>query len=154
MVGWILRPLGLPTDALRALQASLLTNPTYDGGWGILNLLIQSGELRLLEDRELLARPAGLAALSEDYLGDQEWILDGQAHPDVLYGTGSIIMDYSDVVPGDRTITEGGPEAKETAAEFLTAVRTVTTRRLIGQGETLLDEFRGILNLLQASRRP
>jgi hypothetical protein len=145
---------GLQPDSLRALQAGVLTNPSYDPAWGILDLLIQSGDLALLDDRELRARLAGLQALSNDYLGNQDWLLDRVGHPDVLYGTGSIVMDYSAVIPGDLTITTAGPEARDAAAKFLTVVRLVTNQLLIGQGEALLDEFEGILALLRRASSP
>ena len=141
---------GLPQDSLRSLQASILPNPSYDAAFGILNLLVQSGDLALLEDRTLRTRLAGIESLSEDYLSNQDWILQVQAQPEVLYGTGSIVLDYAAFVPGDLTITAASRDVRDAAAKYLTAVHTVTTLLLLGQGETLLAEFEGILELLSA----
>lgn len=139
---------GIARDSLLSLQSAVLVNPSYDARWGILNLLIQSGDLALLEDRELRARLAGLESLANDYLSNQAWILDRQAQPEVLYGTGSLVMDFSAVVPGNVVITEAEPAVRDAAAKFWTATQTVT-RLLLGQGEGLLTELEEILALLQ-----
>jgi hypothetical protein len=140
---------GLPRDSLRALQASIVTNPTYDAAFGVLTLLIQSGDLALLEDRTLRARLAALESVTDDLLGNQEWILQLQANSGVLFSTGSIVMDYSAVVPRDLTITEASQDTREMAAKYLTVIRRVTDGLLIGQGEELLAELNYIIELLR-----
>ena len=138
---------GLSADSVRALQESALLNPSWDESWGILNLLIQSGDLTLLENRELRARLAGLESQANDYLGNQDWVLDAQAQPEVLYETGSLIMDYTRFLDTDRTLLDARPAVRERAAKFYTAALTVTNL-LIGQGENLLRELRAISGLL------
>ncbi|MGY8777664.1 MAG: hypothetical protein ACKVIN_06030 [Longimicrobiales bacterium] len=93
---------GLAADSARALQASLVGVTSYDPSLGILDLLIQSGDLALLENRELRARLAGLSAVSEDYLSNQYLLVQTYLTPEVILGTGSILFDVSDVVPGDE----------------------------------------------------
>lgn len=139
---------GVSRDSLVTLQAAVLVNPSYDASWGILDLLIQSGDLALLENRDLRAKLAGIKARANDYLSNQDWILQRQAVPEVLYGTGSLVMDYSAVIPGDQVITEADPAARDTAAKFWTAIHTVLTRLVIGQGEELLAELQDIRGLL------
>jgi hypothetical protein len=80
---------------------------------------------------------------------------------EVFNATGSLIVDYSAVLPGERTITQARPEVREAAVRSPIATRVVTTQILIEQGEALLGEFRGILEWLQdapapqvATRRP
>lgn len=138
---------GVSRDSLVTLQAAVLVNPSYDASWGILDLLIQSGDLALLENRDLRAKLAGIKARANDYLSNQDWILQRQAVPEVLYGTGSLVMDYSAVIPGDQVITEADPAARDTAAKFWTAIHTVLTRLVIGQGEELLAELQDIRGL-------
>lgn len=142
-------PSGISRDSLIALQSDVLVNPSYDPSWGILNLLIQSGDLALLENRELRARLAGLQGHANDYLENQDWLLDRQAAPEVLYGTGSLVMDYSAVVPGDVVITEADPATRDAAAKFWIAIHTVSLL-VIGQGDDLLAELGEILDLLRA----
>jgi len=138
---------GLSADSVRALQESARVNPSWDESWGILNLLIQSGDLTLLENRELRARLAGLESQASDYLSNQDWVLDAQAQPEVLYETGSLIMDYTRFVGTDRTLLDASPAVRERAAKFYTAALTVTYL-LIGQGENFLRELQAISALL------
>ena len=138
---------GLDVDSVRALQESARVNPSWDESRGILNLLIQSGDLTLLENRELRARLAGLESRASDYLSNQRWVLEAQAEPEVLYGTGSLIMDYTRFTNTDRTLLDASPAVRERAAKFFTAALTVTYL-LIPQGERLLAEFQAISTLL------
>ena len=138
---------GLGVDSVRALQESARVNPSWDESRGILNLLIQSGDLTLLENRELRARLAGLESRATDYLSNQRWVLEAQAEPEVLYGTGSLIMDYTRFTNKDRTLLDASPAVRERAAKFFTAALTVTYL-LIPQGERLLAEFQAISTLL------
>ena len=140
---------GLPDDSVRALQASVLVHPTYDPTFGILNLLIQSGDLTLFEDRVLRARLAGLPSFWKDYLGNQGLLLEVGTRPEVLYGTGSMLFDYAATIPGDELITTGSEGSRVVAAKYLTFVRFLTDDLMIGQGEALLAELASILELLR-----
>jgi hypothetical protein len=144
---------GLAPDSLRALQQStLLGNPTYDPGLGILELLIQSGDLILVESRDLRARLAGLPALSADYLNNQLWLVNLTAQPEVLFGTGSMVVDYSRFSDGDATLTAASAVVREQAAKYIQVVINLTSL-LIPQGETLLTEYDAILALMEDDRR-
>lgn len=140
---------GLDVDSVRALQVEVLYNPTYDPSFGILNLLIQSGDLALLDDRTLRARLAGLDAFLNDYLGNQEFLLQVLLQQNVLFGTGSILIDHSAVIPGDLTLTSASEDVRTTTAKYMGIASTVT-QLLIGQGEALLVELDGILAVLRA----
>jgi len=74
-------------------------------------------------------------------------VLDAQAQPEVLYETGSLIMDYTRFVGTDRTLLDASPAVRERAAKFYTAALTVTYL-LIGQGENFLRELQAISALL------
>ena len=139
---------GLGADSIRALQAAVRNNPTYDPSFGVLNLLIQSGDLALLDDRILRARLAGLDAFLNDYLSNQGVLLELLLKEEVLFGTGSVVFDHSAVVAGDLTVTSASEEVRETAAKYMGMVSAVT-ELLIGQGETLLEELNEILTVLR-----
>lgn len=138
---------GLAPDSVRALQTSLFGVISYDPSLGILELLIQSGDLALLERRELRARLAGLSSVAEDYLSNQYLLVQIYLTPEVLLGTGSIIFDVSDVVPGDRTLTTATSEVRVTSAKIL-ALDRLLTELMIGQGEALFSEIEAIFGLL------
>lgn len=141
---------GLGVDSVRALQAQVRNNPTWDPGFGILNLLIQSGDLALFEDRVLRARLAGLDAVSDDYLSNQQIMIELFIHPDVVFGTGSIVFDHSAFLTDDLTLNTASAQVLETAAKYFSVTLGVTNL-LISQGETLLAELSAILALLQGS---
>ena len=63
---------GLSADSVWALQRATFSNPTWDPAFGVLNLLLASGDLALLDDRELRTRLAGLPAFTADYLANQD----------------------------------------------------------------------------------
>jgi len=138
---------GLAPDSVRALQASLIGITNYDPSLGILDLLIQSGDLALLEQRDLRARLAGLSSVAEDYLSNQDHLVQIYLTPEGILGTGSIFFDASDVVPGDRTLTTATAEVRVTTAKFLTFDR-ILTQLMIGQGEELLAEFEALRSLM------
>jgi hypothetical protein len=140
---------GLSADSVRTLQAAVRNNPTYDPSFGVLNLLIQSGDLALLDDRILRARLAGLDAFLNDYLSNQGFLLELLLQEEVLFGTGSVVFDHSAVVPGDLTVTSASEDVRETAAKYLGMVSAVT-ELLIGEGETLLEELDEIFAVLRA----
>lgn len=141
------RAVGLAPDSVRALQTSLLGVTSYDPSLGILELLIQSGDLALLEQQELRARLAGLSSVAEDYLSNQGLLVRVYLTPEVILGTGSILFDVSDVVPGDRTLTTAMSEVRVTSAKIL-AFDRMLTELMIRQGDELFSEFEALLGLM------
>jgi len=129
------------------LQRDVSLNPTYDPGFGVLTLLVQSGDLALLEDRVLRARLAGLDALLSDYLGNQEILLELMLEPHVVFGTGSVVFDFSTIATGDLTLPSAGEEVRETEGKYFVLTLAITDL-LIGQGEALLAELGEIVALL------
>ena len=143
---------GLPEEELLAIQDSVLVNPTFNPALGVLELLIQSGDLTLLESRELRSRLALLPAVSGDFLDNH--LMSGflNLDPDIVFGTGSIIVDHSPWLDEERVITRAAPEDREYAVKAYNTV-LVLYRVVIGQGEALLGEFDAILRLMDESPR-
>ena len=141
-------PAGLAANSVRALQVSLIGLSSYDPSLGILELLIQSGDLALIEDRELRARLAGLSSVSEDYLANQYLLVQTFFTPEWILGTGSIFLDMSDIVEGDTLLTTASPSVRTTSARFL-AIDRMMTELMIGQGEELRNEVEALIKMIQ-----
>ncbi|NNE48291.1 MAG: hypothetical protein HKN37_16690 [Rhodothermales bacterium] len=139
---------GLSADSVRALQASLAGVVSYDPSLGVLDLLIQSGDLALLEDRELRARLAGLASVSEDYLRNQVFLVQSYLNPEAILGTGSILFDYSDVISFDGTLTTASSSVQLNATKFYAFDRFMT-ELMVTQGKALLAEFEDLIGLME-----
>jgi hypothetical protein len=139
---------GLPTDSVVVLQRRVLTNPTYDPALGILELLIQSGDLAYIEDRELRSHAAGLAAYLDDYLSNQTLMLDLLISPEVVFGTGSVVFDFSFFDARDVALTTASPEVQDRAGKYL-GVALGITNLMVGQGDALMAEFDEILSHME-----
>jgi hypothetical protein len=140
---------GLPQDSVVALQRATLVNPTFDPGSGILELLIQSGDLGFLDERALRSRIAGLAAYLDDHLSNQELLLGLLLQPEVVFETGSIIFNHSAISDADLAMTTARTDVQERAAKYLSVSLNVTNLT-IGQGENLPAEFNAILASLES----
>jgi hypothetical protein len=141
-------PVGLPADSIRSLQNSLFLIPTWDPAFGILELLIQSGDLILFEDRELRARLASLRSETDDYVGNQGLFLELALEPEVIFGTGSVLMDFSDVAPGDTLITTASSGVREVAGKYFRWVAQLTDI-VVRQGEEIEGELSATLEMLR-----
>ena len=106
-------------DSVAALQRAMTGYPTYDPSLGILDLLIQSGALVLLENREVRARLAGLAGVADDYLANQGLVLQVYMHPQAISETGAILYPYSELEGVDRLLSTAAPEVQDVATRYL-----------------------------------
>ena len=140
---------GLSEGEILTLQDSILVNPTFDPALGILDLLIQSGDLTLIESRELRARLALLPAISTDFLANQQNL--DLIEYGLPFRTGSILFDHSPYLGNRRLITDAEREDHEYAVKGLNLIR-IAYGVAIPQGEALLAEFDGILHLMDEAR--
>jgi hypothetical protein len=138
---------GLPGDSVVALQRATLANPTFDPAFGVLDLLIQSGDLAYIEDRALRSRLAGLAAFLDDYLSNQDLLVGLLLQPETVFETGSIIFDHSALSDTDLLLTTARPDVAERAAKYL-SVSLGVTDLMIGQGDALVEELEEIMAAL------
>lgn len=141
---------GLGEPALLALQDSILASPTFDPAWGVLELLIQSGDLTLIENRELRSGLAQLPAVSNDYLLNQH--STDPIFLELHLRAGSIMFDHSPYLGDRRVLTGAEPEDREYAVKALNTVRIVQEVS-IPQGEALLVELDRLLHLMDDALR-
>ena len=139
---------GISTDSVIALQTASFATPTYDPALGVLDLLVASGDLALLENRELRTRLAALPATLADFLGNQALPVDVGFEPDVIFGTQSALWDYSGLIDEPRALTETRGVARENAIRVYTVIFGITAFTL-PQGEAILEEFDAIIELLE-----
>lgn len=141
---------GLTKDSLKALQASVSGSTTYEPATGIANLLLASGDLRLLDNSELRAGLARLASQSAHFLINQRYVLD--LEPNLTFESGTLFYDVSDYVAGDDVITTASENIRTQYVVYLVAVRDVTRLNLAPQGAELLERLDSLIALLDAGR--
>jgi len=137
---------GLGDDSIAALQNQVFYQINYSPAFGILDLLIQSGELTLLPSRALRARLAGLPSAYAGFLNNQER-LQINLSPSIMFDTGSLLWDFSEFLPEKRGLLRAD-EADRTAAVKFYAVMREATEVQVRVGELFLAELDGVLLLL------
>ena len=86
--------LGLDADALNALLASAAITPTFDMKTGVLDQLLQGGNLSLLESPELRNRLSSLEGFMSDYQANQMTPFSFIVSPYTFLNSGSIFLQH------------------------------------------------------------
>ena len=137
--------LDVAEDSMVSLRDSLWLNPTFDPAFGVLDLLIQSGELVLVEDGQLRRRLAGLTGAMNDFVSNANVLIRVATEPETLFGMGPLYGASGNPAAGPLgTATRA---ERRRAMEFYGFVRRLTAV-MVGQGEGLHREMDEILGLL------
>lgn len=137
---------GLDDDSIAALQDQVFFQVNFTPAFGILDLLIQSGELTLLPSRDLRARLAGLPSAYGGFLNNQER-LQINLSPAIIFDTGSLLWDFSEFLPEERALLRADESARTAAVKFYGVMREATEVQ-VRVGESFMAELNGVLLLL------
>jgi hypothetical protein len=152
--------LGLDAETLNTLLASAASTPTFDMRAGVLDQLLQGGNLSLLESAELRNRLSSLEGFISDYLANQMAPFSFILSPDTMLNTGSIFFqhDLLSLPLPDAALGAGVPWAVPPTSEQVQAlkalafVRGLTQIAMLG-APAVRNELTEILALIDEARR-
>ncbi|MFK8041752.1 hypothetical protein [Congregibacter sp.] len=136
-----------PVDELDTLKYAIIIHPTYHPSFGVLDVLIQSGSLILLQNPELQAELADLKSFVSYYTDNQEALVTLTASDAARYNTGSYIYPFRLPEREDGSTSRGRDEL-ETAMKVAQTVYGFYVQTLEVQGQEVLAKFREVYDFI------
>jgi hypothetical protein len=151
---------GLSADSLKTLLASIMVNPTFDMKNGVLDQLLQAGNLSLIRSTELRTRLSGLHGFMADYQSNQMTPFYITVDPDIFLNTGSILFQHDivslplpDSALGASVPWEDPPTPEQVQALKALAFIRALTQLSILETPAVRNEMIEILRLIDDSQK-